>query len=669
MQFYQDRQGKRTELARKNIDTGLGLERMAVIMQGTESVYETDLFQPILARAQELAGLPYGRDPQSDFALRVITEHGRAMTFLVGDGVLPSNEGRGYVLRRVLRRAVRYGRQLKIEGPFLGHMVDAVIDRMAARYPELRAGQSYIRRVIEVEEERFSATLQSGLSMLDRTIEEARARGTSVLGGEILFRLYDTYGFPPELSEEILQQAGLAVDREGFKAAMEEQRSRSRAAARFAQAAHTAAQLTGQLPPTEFLGYTTLEADATVLAISREGLASEVLAEGETGLVVVDRTPFYAEAGGQVGDTGALTSDQARALVEDTQSDGQGHHLHRVRLEAGELRVGQRVHLVVDGPRRRAIMRHHTVTHLLHKVLQEVLGPQATQAGSLVAPHVARFDFPHDRPLTDQEKQAIVRRINEHILAAEPVSWRLMPKDEALALGAQALFGEKYGEVVRVVEVDGYSRELCGGTHVSNTGEIGLALLVSESGIGSGLRRVEVITGEAALAYATAQSKQLQAIAQIVGGAIETVVERVQTLQEELRQTRKELQRLARQFARQQAEQLAANPKRVDGVAVIAQRVEAQSPDDLVAMVDALRPRLDRWAIVLGAVIDGKPFYVASVSKDLVGASLDAPRLVREITGGKGGGKPDLAKAGGTDAGAMQESLARVPDLVARAVG
>ncbi|HEY8476627.1 MAG TPA: alanine--tRNA ligase, partial [Chloroflexota bacterium] len=463
MQYYQDEHGHRTPLAQKNIDTGAGLERLSAIMQECRSVYETDLFRPIVAGVERLTGLTYGASPEQDFGLRVLADHGRGMTFLVGDGVVPSNEGRGYVLRRIVRRAVRYGRLLGLDRPFLTHIVDLVIDRMGKVYPSLIADRERIRQTVATEEERFAATLQAGLALLERWTAEARDRGERSLSGELVFKLYDTYGFPKELTAEILRERGLTFDEDEYRRAMEEQRARSRAAGRFAVAGR-ALGTTLDVPRTEFLGYEATSAEGRVLALQRDGVPVEAMGEGETGVVVLDRTPFYAEAGGQVGDTGVLVGPAGRFLVEDTQSDGAGHHLHLGRVVEGVLQLGETVQATVDARRREDIMRHHTVTHLLHQALQDVLGPHALQAGSLVSPDVARFDFAHPRPVSPEELERVAEIVNQKILADAPVTATWMSLEEARSLGAKMLFGEKYGERVRVVSIDGYSRELCGGT-------------------------------------------------------------------------------------------------------------------------------------------------------------------------------------------------------------
>jgi alanyl-tRNA synthetase len=669
MQYFQDETGARTPLAQRNIDTGMGLERLTAVMQGVATVYDTDLFQPILARITELTGQPYGADEQRDYAMRVLADHSRAMTFLVSDGVFPSNEGRGYVLRRTIRRAVRYGRLLGLTRPFLGALVEQVSEVMGGRYPILRSNLLEIQRVVEQEEARFSATLQSGLALLERWIAEARARQEPALSGELLFKLYDTHGFPYELSAEILQDAGLAADEAGYRQAMEEQRTRSRAASAFAHAAGAGLGASVEdAPPSQFLGYTTTTAPGRIVALlDADGQPRAELRAGEAGTVVLDETPFYAEGGGQVGDQGELAAENARFVVEDTSGDGIGHTLHRGRVTEGALSVGAVVEARVAAERRARSAKHHTVTHLLHKALRDVLGPQATQAGSLVNPRVARFDFANPGPLTPEQLRRVTAAINEQILRDLPVSTEVVPYRQAVEGGVWALFGEKYGDEVRVVRVGDYSMELCGGTHVHHSGEIGSAYITSESGIGSGMRRVEVVAGPAAVEWVEGRLALLDRAAQVVGAPPEAVADRVQALASELQAARRELSRVQGTAATARAADLADTATRVDGLSVVAARVEAANPDALGQTVDQVRKRLGPGVIVLGAVISGRPTFAASASEEAWGAGVEAGALVNkvaEVTGGRGGGRKDFARATGKDASQLDAALALVPELV-----
>jgi alanyl-tRNA synthetase len=669
MQYYQDTDGSRRPLDQRNVDTGLGLERLTAILQNATSVYETDLFRPIIQGVEELSGVPYGQNERHDYALRVLADHGRAMTFLVGDGVLPSNEGRGYVLRRIVRRAVRYGQQLGLNRPFLADLAEIVIARMSERHPLLGATAPRIQEILRTEEQRFLTTLQSGLTLLDRWIEEARASGKHELSGELVFQLYDTYGFPRELSEEIAAEVGLGIGWEAYEQAMAQQRERSRGAStRFTARRNVgaASQLAAQ-PATNFVGYDRFETETQISALQRDGADVAELAEGDEGTIVLADTPFYAEGGGQVGDTGAIETATGRFMVTDTQRDGAGHFLHVGKVLAGELHPGDTVNASVDVERRRDIMRHHSVTHLLHRSLQLTLGPQAVQAGSLVAPQVARFDFPHEGPLNPQQIEAIEDLINRQILSDDPVVVQELPFQEAIGEGATAFFGEKYGERVRVVTMGNFSKELCGGTHVSRTGELGAAIITTETGIGSGMRRVEVVAGRAAHEVARLRSRQAAALANRLGSSVDRLEERAESVMAELREARREAERLRAALAAIQAGSLTESRKDVAGVPLVATRVDADSMDALLHMKDAITRSMPSGVVVLGALIDGKPQFVVSVTKDLLQPGFDAVAIVKAVaavTGGGGGGQPHLARAGGRDAGKLTEAIVEAESVV-----
>jgi alanyl-tRNA synthetase len=686
MEFFQDTDGARTPLAQKNIDTGAGLERVTRILQGVGSSYETDAFLPIIRRVEELTGVRYGSAEHTDQALRVLADHGRAMTFLVGDGVAPSNEGRGYVLRRIIRRAVRYGRRLGIQKPFLENVVDAVVDRMGGRYPALAATREHVRIVISTEEERFLSTLQSGLSLLDRWIDEAKATGQNHLAGEQVFRLYDTYGFPRELSEEILEEAGLGVSEGEFERALEAQRARSRTAARFTVARTNAltADVSSQ-PPTVFVGYDHLEWASPILAVllnegseaspstaePSAGSSAVALQEGQRGAVILAETPFYAEGGGQVGDTGEIVTPQGAFLVEDTQRDSGGHFLHLGRVLHGEILPNDVGDARVETDRRRDIMRHHSVTHLLHKSLRVTLGAKAMQAGSLVSPTMARFDFPNDGPVTPEQLEQIEDLINCEILADLPVNVRELPFKDAVDEGATAFFGEKYGDRVRVVTMGDFSKELCGGTHVASTGELGAAYIASETGIGSGLRRVEVVAGRVAHELARRRSRQVGAVAGRLGVAPDQLEERVAGLLDELRDARRAASRLESAISKGQAATLAEGAQDIAGVRLVAGRVDATSMESLLQVKDSIQQQLGSGVIILGAILDERPQFVVSVSPELVSSRLDAVKIIKEVAalaGGGGGGRLELARAGGRDPGKLDLALARAGEVVRAAL-
>jgi alanyl-tRNA synthetase len=674
MQFFQDEHGVRQPLAQRNIDTGMGLERITAVMQGVPSVYDTDLFRPILARIEELTGGRYGADPRQDYAMRVLADHSRGMTFLVSDGVQPGPEGRGYVLRRIIRRAVRYGRQLGLTGPFLGALVDVVGDLMGPWYPELVSNRAAIQAVIAKEESRFSGTLERGLALLEQWIAEAQARGERTLAGERLFELHDTHGVPIEVSAEVVRESGLEPDEEGFRTALAAARERSRATAAFKVAAGAGLGASvDDAAPTVFLGYQTLTAPARVLALlDARGRPTGRLGAGERGAVVLDITPFYAEGGGQVGDQGVLQAGEATFAVEDCKSDGAGHHLHFGRVLAGELRPGLSVEARVDPELRARTAKHHTVTHLLHKALRDVLGPHAAQAGSLVSPRVARFDFANDGPLSPEQLRAVTQAINEQILRDLPVTTEELPYTEAIQQGVWALFGEKYGERVRVVRVGDYSQELCGGTHVRHSGEIGSAYIASETGIGSGMRRVEVVAGPAALEWVEGRLAQLARVADTVGAPADAAAERVQALLAELQAARRELSRLEKQIAAARADELAARAQAIDGLQVVAARVEASSKEALGETADRIRNRLGPSVVALGAVIEARPHFVVTVSPEAQQAGLKAGALVKEvarIAGGGGGGRDSFATGAGRDPARLDEALAQVVRLVREARG
>lgn len=657
-------------LAAKHVDTGMGFERLMAVLQGAQDNYGTDLFTPLMDRVQELCGQSDAERARDVVAYRVIADHGRAAAFLVADGVVPGNEGRGYVLRMILRRAGRFGRKLGLTGPFLAKITDVVAQRMGQAYPELVAQREFIRQVVTAEEERFARTLESGLGRLDELIAAAKAQGRTSLRGEDVFRLYDTYGFPREMTVDVAREAGLEVDWEGFDREMERQRQRARARSVFAMA--------GALPSlqalaergvrTEFLGYRRLRATGKVVAILRDGAGVQAAEPGETVEVVLDRTPFYAEAGGQVGDTGWIVSKSAQFEVMDTQRPGGGVVVHRGVVRQGTLRVGDRVRAKVDEARRREIMRHHTATHLLHKALREVLGEHARQAGSLVAPDRLRFDFLHLQPLTPEQLEAVERRVNEKVLEAIPVRVRFMPYEEALRRGAVALFEEKYGDVVRVVSVGDYSRELCGGTHLRNSSEVGLFRILQETGVASGVRRIEAVAGWAAYRWVRGQTDSLQAAARKLRTSPEEVPGRVEGLLQRLRELERQLSILQQDLGAAELERVLQQVHEVEGVRVVSARFDGLREEALRAIGDRLRDRLRSGAVVLGSALDGRVALVAMVTRDLTDR-LRAPELIgpiAELVGGRGGGRPELAHAGGTAPERLDEALRRVPELVRR---
>ncbi|MDW8059047.1 MAG: alanine--tRNA ligase [Thermomicrobium sp.] len=664
MEFYKEADGTQRPLPKKNIDTGMGLERISLILQGVGSVFETDLFYPILTEAATIAGVRYKQDPRIDRSLRVIADHARGVTFLVGDGVFPSNEGRGYVLRRVLRRAVRHARLLGIERPFLERLADIVIEMFSPYYLNLAEQRERIHRVIRHEEEHFQRTLATGLARFETLVDQLRRSGEAVIPGEEAFRLYDTYGFPLELTEELARESGLSVDRAGFERALERQRELSRASVgRFADTQRQRAELYARFSgrPTEFLGYETLQAEATVLGILDVNDLREEAEAGEEVEIVLDRTPFYGEAGGQVGDTGELRADTGIVVVEDTQRPTPELIVHRGRVREGYIRVGQTVLAIVDGERRAAIRRNHTATHLLHAALRRVLGEHALQAGSLVAPDRLRFDFAHHEALSEPQRRAIEELVNEQIVRDWPVEVRYQPLRDALSEGAIALFGEKYGEIVRVVTVDAFSKELCGGTHVDRTGEIGYFLITGESSIASGVRRIEAVTGLAAVRTARATIDLANEVAQRLRVPIEQLPDQIDRLQQQVRDQARELERLAAELATERVLPLVESAERVDGFRILSARVEVPTLEILRRLGDRLRDRIGSGVVILGTSVEDRPTILVMATRDAVERGVHAGRVVQTIAprlGGRGGGRPEVAQGGGVDPSRLDEALA-----------
>ncbi len=656
MQYNRDAHGTLHPLPKPSVDTGMGLERISAVIQGVHSNYEIDLFQGLIRNAAEIVGT---RDLK-DKSLNVIADHIRSCAFLVTDGVVPSNEGRGYVLRRIIRRAVRHGHRLGAEGPFFYRLVEPLIREMGQAYPELGSARAQVERVLRVEEERFAETLTQGLRILEEDFGRLQAK---TIPGETIFKLYDTYGFPVDLTGDIARERGLALDLAGFEEQMDAQRRRARDASTFKTAGIVPEEFGVDLA--EFSGYETTHTESVVTAIRHGEAMVQALGAGEEGVVFLDRTPFYAESGGQVGDRGVLVGD-ARFLVQDTQK-GYGHI---GRLESGVLRVGARVSCEVDGARRRATALNHSATHLLHAALRKVLGTHVTQKGSLVEPERLRFDFSHHEPLTRAQIEEIERLVNGEIRANDVVETRVMPIAGAMESGAVALFGEKYGDEVRVVGMGGFSTELCGGTHVRRTGDIGLFKVVAEGGVAAGVRRVEAVTGEVALDYVRDTERRLARVVDLVRGSGDDVERKVEQLNSRLRQAEKELDAYRGRLAVSQGDALADTMREVKGVKVVATRMDGADGKALREAVDRLKDKLGSAAIVLASVQDDKVTLISGVTKDLVGR-LHAGELVNEVAshvGGKGGGRPDMAQAGGNDPSALDGALAQVHDWIARKI-
>ena len=667
MQYNRDEAGVLHPLPRPSVDTGMGLERIAAVLQHVHSNYEIDLFVNLLRAAAEAVTAAGGKPEAGSPSLKVIADHIRACCFTVADGVVPGNEGRGYVLRRIIRRAVRHGYKMGAREPFMHRLVAALVAEMGDAYPELKRDRQRIEEVLRGEESRFFETIANGMNLLEQALAGLKAGG--VLDGETAFRLHDTYGFPLDLTADVCRERGVTVDEAGFEQAMARQREQARAAGRF----KGGVMLEYAGKPSTFIGYTTLKAeDARVLGLFREGKAVERLNAGEEGIVVLDRTPFYAESGGQVGDHGLLQGQAAqRFVVSDTQkiqADVWGHH---GRLEAGTLAVGDVVVAEVDAGLRARTTRNHSATHLLHKALREVLGDHVAQKGSLVDPEHTRFDFSHNQPMTAEQIQAVEARVNAQIRDNVETVIREMSYDDAIRAGAMALFGEKYGDVVRVVEVAD-TRELCGGTHVSRAGEIGLFKIIAEGGVAAGIRRVDALTGEGALAWVQQQLGVLAQAAGALRSPVADVPERIAQLQGQVKELGRDLERMKAKAASSQGADLVGGAVRLaNGARLLVARLDGMDAKALRATVDQLKDALKSVVVVLAAVNDGKVQLVAGVSADLVGR-IKAGELVASVAadvGGKGGGKPDFAMAGGTDVAALDAALHAAGERVRQKLG
>jgi len=648
------------ELPEKNIDTGSGLERVATVLQEVDSFFETDLFRPLLEEAESLSGTRHGEDPRTDVSLKVIAEHGRATTFLIADGVLPSNQGRGYVLRRMLRRVVSHARRLSIEGPVMEHLADRTVELFGEAYPELVENRAQVKQVAASEEERFAGTLRQGMAMLEAEVDTARRAG--VLSGDVVFKLHDTFGFPKELTRELLEDAGLTIDEERFETLMAEQRDRARRAAKKEHVEEELAEVASSAGPTQFLGYQTLEAEARLLAVLLDGERAGVAEEGQDVRLVLDRTPFYAESGGQVADHGYVRTGGGLIRVVDAQWGPGNVIVHVGVVQSGEVREGEDVHTEVDRVRREATARSHTATHVVHWTLRHVLGEHARQAGSLVAPGRLRFDFPHHsavpRDLLAQAEEVANHRLAEDAL----VRIYETTFEEAKNQGALALFGEKYGEFVRVVEVGDYSIELCGGTHVPRTGNVAIVRILGEGSIGAGMRRVEALVGPDALKEWNAEHLIIEEVAELLRTEPPAVPDRVRSLLERLKRYESELGKIGAAGRAELIEQIAGRAAEVAGVKLVAAEHDGDA-GELRELAQGVVSRLENAngaAVVLGSARGGSALIVAACSKNLVGRGVTAPRLLEPAAvaiGGRAGGKPILGTAGGPNGSAVKEAV------------
>jgi alanyl-tRNA synthetase len=670
-QFNSDGKGHYPPMEHPNIDTGMGLERLACIMQNVDNLFLVDTVQNIMKHVCRLSGVKYGEDPKKDISLRVITDHIRGAAFMIGDGVMPSNEGRGYVLRRLLRRAARHGRLLGLRGAFLYQVADTVIHENENAYPELAEKRDMITKLIRVEEESFAKTIDQGLQLLNGYVDETLRAGRKVFPGADAFRLSDTYGFPIDLTKEIVAERGLTVDEREFDRRMREQRERARAARGNAGADAWAGEnsLLDGVPETEFLGYETMQAEAKVLAVLKDGERVESATAGDDVAVVLDRTPFYGEGGGQVGDTGSLESDGAVLKVTGTTKNHAKNYLHRASVRAGTIRTGETVRAAVDEERRRAVMRNHTAAHLLQAALRKVLGTHVEQAGQLVDEKRVRFDFTHFAAMTGEELRNVERTVNRVVLSAVPVESREMPIEEAKKLGAMALFGEKYGKVVRVVSAGDFSKEFCGGTHVGNTAQIGLFKIVSESSAAAGVRRIEAVTGTNVLALLDGAQKEIaQAAEALKLNSPADLARKAGQTTAELKEKDREIESLNARLAAVRVENLLGTAKDAGGVKVVTAKVEGVEPAALRVMCDKVLERSQNCVAVIAGVNGGKANIAACAGKDARAKGAHAGKIVRQVAalaGGGGGGRPESAMAGAKDLSRLDGALAAVEKIVA----
>lgn len=667
-QFNHNPDGSYTPLPKKNIDTGMGLERMASVVQEVPTNFDTDLFMPIIHATEEIAGVKYRSDKEKDVAFKVIADHIRTVTFAVGDGALPSNEGRGYVLRRLLRRAVRYAKQININRPFMFELVPVVGEIMNDFYPEVQTKAEFIAKVVKNEEERFHETLHEGLAILSEVIKKEKENGRTVIKGADVFRLYDTYGFPVELTEEYAEEENMAVDHEGFEREMEAQRERARSARQDVDSMQIQGGVLGDIKvDSQFTGYDQLETEGKVAAIVKNGELVDEAHEGDEVQVILSETPFYAESGGQIADKGTIVSEDVKAVVSDVQKAPNGQNLHRVVIESGTLKQGASVVSEVNPENRIRIIKNHTATHLLHQALKDVLGGHVNQAGSLVEPDRLRFDFSHFGQVQPEELDQIEQIVNEKIWQSLDVNIDYKNIEEAKAMGAMALFGEKYGNIVRVVQVGDYSLELCGGCHVPNTAVIGLFKIVSEGGIGAGTRRIEAVTGASAYKAMTEQITVLKEAAYRLKANPKDLPARINGVLGEVKELQKENESLSAKLSNIEASNLVSKVKEVNGVNVLTAKVQAADMNNLRAMADDLKQKLDSVIIVLGSAQGDKVNLIAGVTKDYITQGYHAGKLIKEVAarcGGGGGGRPDMAQAGGKDPGKLDSALNYVEEWV-----
>ncbi len=662
MQYNRDETGKLTPLPKPSIDTGMGLERLSAVVQKVRSNFESDLFQPIIRQIAAMAGVPYHKDAQADISYQVCADHLRAMTFLISDGVLPSNEGRGYVLRRILRRASRYGKLIGINKPFLYTLTGAVVDEMREAYPELVDSRDHVAKVVLLEEERFATTLDAGLALLNEAVAKLKTTNQTMLPGDVLFKLYDTFGFPLDLVSDMARDMHLELDEEGYRRAMQEQREKARASwtgSGEGKIKPVYKDVAAAIKKPIFIGYEALEGSAGIIAIIKDDKRVNEAHEGNEVEILLDQTPFYAASGGQVGDKGELLGEAAKFEVTDTIKPVENLIVHKGKVKKGTFKPGDAVLAKVEADDRADTARHHTVTHILHATLRSVLGEHVKQAGSLVSPERLRFDFTHYTALTDRERERIEELVNERIIENHPVETVVMDIDQAVASGAMALFDEKYGDKVRVVTVKEVSKELCGGTHTNASGDIGSFKIISEAGVAAGVRRIEAVAGRRAYQLYKREEQDLREIAQLLKTADLDVVPRVEKLAAQVRSLEKEIDHYKHKLQSSQAGDVMSEVKDVKGVKVLVKRVDNMEQKDLRDFGDKLRDKLGSGILALGSVKDDKVSLIVMVTKDLT-ARFHAGQIIKQmapILGGTGGGKPDLAQTGGKDPAKLDAAL------------
>ena len=669
-QFDKDEEGVYHLLPNPNIDTGMGLERMACIMQDVNTIFEVDTIKHILNGVLEISGAEYGKDGKNDTSIRIITDHVRAVTFMIADGVLPSNEGRGYVLRRLLRRAARHGKLLGVEGAFLVNLMEKVIEVSGDAYPELIEKRDYIKKILRIEEERFQETIDQGMDMLKDHMKSVKASGSDTISGEDAFKLYDTYGFPVDLTKEIAEEEGLKVDEEGFESEMEKQRERARSARGDMEGAGWKEDVFDSLDSSiksEFMGYEKLQMESTVLVIVKENELVDSASEGETVTIILDKTPFYAESGGQAGDRGELVSGGFKARVTDTQKGLNARIHHEVVVESGQVKTGQKVDALVLEEMRMATGRNHTATHMLHTALKNVLGNHVEQSGSLVNHEKLRFDFTHFESISKEELLEVERIVNINILKAHKVDVIDASLEEAKGMGATALFGEKYGDRVRVVKMGDYSMELCGGTHLENTSQVGLFKILSESGVAAGVRRIEAVTGMAVYNMLNQKQALIDEVCSVLKAKEDNVVNRSGAVMSQMKDMEKEISSMKSKLLSSSIDDILNSKESVDGVDFIAYKFENTDMDSLRDSADKLRDKMGSAVIVLANIDGDKVNFVCAATKDLMAKGVHAGNIVKEVakmTGGGGGGRPDMAQAGGKDPSKVDEALSKVTDII-----